>query len=155
MPARGESRHKSSKGSRHDVLQAQGARRTSRFGAGNADGRLQLRRNRASAAGGTRGERIAHRPGGLTEIPQRGNRSPPAKVADIEPVEPLFQAAYLGLIRNDIVYVWGASIDPAAGDKVLAYEKGVESSSGWVLMQDGSVETMQASAFQAAPKATK
>jgi hypothetical protein len=92
---------------------------------------------------------------GLLKYLKEENRSPPAKVADIEPVEPLFQAAYLGLIRNDIVYVWGASIDPAAGDKVLAYEKGVESSSGWVLMQDGSVETMQASAFQAAPKATK
>lgn len=76
-------------------------------------------------------------------------------MADIQPVEPLFQGAYLGLVRDEIVYVWGAQINPSATDKVLAYEKAVEAGSGWVLMQDGSLKTMQASEFQTAPKATK
>ncbi|MCI0358031.1 MAG: hypothetical protein L0211_06085 [Planctomycetaceae bacterium] len=83
------------------------------------------------------------------------NKPPPAKVADIEPIEPLFQGAYLGLVRGEIDYVWGTTIDPAGADKVLAYEKAVESSSGWVLMQDASLKTMEASQFQAAPKAAK
>ena len=83
------------------------------------------------------------------------NKKPPARVEDIEPIEPLFQGAYLGLVRGDIVYVWETAIDPAGADKVLAYEKAVESGSGWVLMQDGSLKTMESSQFQAAPKATK
>ena len=83
------------------------------------------------------------------------NKPAPAKIEDIQPIEPLFQGAYLALTREEIVYNWGATIDPAGTDKVLAYEKAVESTSGWVLMQDGSLKTMQASEFQAAPKASK
>ena len=83
------------------------------------------------------------------------NKKLPARVADIEPIEPLFQGAYLGLVRGEIVYLWESPIDPAGADKVLAYEKAVESGSGWVLMQDGSLKTMDASQFQAAPKAAK
>src|SRR5262245_25160606 len=49
------------------------------------------------------------------------NKPLPAKLADIEPIEPLFQGAYLGLVREEIVYVWGNTINPAAADKVLAY----------------------------------
>jgi hypothetical protein len=83
------------------------------------------------------------------------NKPPPAKLADIEPIEPVFPGAYLGLVREEIVYVWGMPIDAAGKDKVLAYEKAVESTSGWVLMQDGSLKTMEASQFKVAPKATK
>ncbi len=83
------------------------------------------------------------------------NKKPPASLQDIEPIEPLFQASYVGLVRGDIVYLWETPIDPAGADKVLAYEKAVESGSGWVLMQDGSLKTMDAAAFQAAPKAAK
>jgi hypothetical protein len=82
-------------------------------------------------------------------------KPPPAKIADVIPIEPLFQGAYLGLVRDEIVYVWGAPIDLAGAGKVLAYEKAVETGSGYVLMQDGTLKTMQSSEFQAAPKATK
>ena len=82
-------------------------------------------------------------------------RALPRAVADIEPIEPLFQAAYLGLARNDIVYVWGANLNPAASDKVLAYEKAVESSTGWVLLQDGTLKSMPAAEFTALTKATQ
>lgn len=81
------------------------------------------------------------------------NKKPPARLADIQPIEPLFQGAYLGLARDEIVYVWGAPIDPAGSNKVLAYEKAAESTSGWVLMQDGSITAMEAADFKAAPKA--
>jgi len=83
------------------------------------------------------------------------NKPPPATIKDIEPIEPVFPGAYLGLVREEIVYVWGTTIDPAGADKVLAYEKAAEATSGWVLMQDGSLKTMESAAFQAAPKAAK
>jgi hypothetical protein len=83
------------------------------------------------------------------------NKPPPATIKDIEPIEPVFPGAYLGLVREEIVYVWGTTIDPAGADKVLAYEKAAEATSGWVLMQDGSLKTMDAAQFQAAPKAAK
>lgn len=83
------------------------------------------------------------------------NKPPPARMADIQPVEPLFQGAYLGLVRDEIVYIWGTQINPSASDKVLAYEKAVETGSGWVLMQDGSLKTMESGEFKAAPKAAK
>ena len=84
---------------------------------------------------------------------QNEGKPPPATIAHIAPIEPLFQGAYLGLVRNEIVYVWGARIDSAGAEKVLAYEKAVETGSGHVLMQDGSIKTMSSSEFQAAPKA--
>jgi hypothetical protein len=82
-------------------------------------------------------------------------KKPPANMAELQPLEPLFQGACLGIIRGEVVYLWGATIDPAGAGKVLAYEKAVETGSGYVLMQDGTLKTMQSSEFQAAPKATK
>jgi hypothetical protein len=82
-------------------------------------------------------------------------KPPPFNMAALQPVEPIFQGACLGIIRGEVVYVWGATIDPAGAGKVLAYEKAVETSSGYVLMQDGTVKTMQSAEFTALPKATK
>jgi hypothetical protein len=82
-------------------------------------------------------------------------KPPPAAIAQIVPIEPLFPSAYLGLVRNETDYVWGQTIDPAGAGKVLAYEKAVETGSGYVLMQDGTIKTMQSAEFQALPKAGK
>ncbi len=82
-------------------------------------------------------------------------KQPPAHMGDLQPLEPIFQSACLGIIRGEVVYLWGTTINPAGAGKVLAYEKAVETGSGYVLMQDGTVKTMQSSEFQAAPKATK
>jgi len=82
-------------------------------------------------------------------------KAPPATIADVVPIEPLFPAAYLGLVRDEIVYVWGSPIDPAGSGKVLAYEKAAETGSGYILMQDGTVKTMESSELKAAPRATK
>jgi hypothetical protein len=82
-------------------------------------------------------------------------KPPPATIAQIMPIEPGFPNAYLGLVRKEIDYVWGQSIDPAGAGKVLAYEKAVETGSGYVLMQDGTIKTMQSAEFQALPKAGK
>ena len=80
-------------------------------------------------------------------------KRPPAKAADIEPVEPLHQAAYVGLVRGDIVYVWGAPL--SGGADVIAYEKQAETAGGWVLLQDGTVKELTADQFRAAPRAKK
>lgn len=88
----------------------------------------------------------------LKEFGEQKKR-PPAKTADIEPVEPLHQAAYVGLVRGDIVYVWGAPL--SGGSDVIAYEKQAESAGGWVLLQDGTVKEMTADEFRAAPRAKK
>jgi hypothetical protein len=56
-------------------------------------------------------------------------------------------------VNNEIVYQWGARIDPAGGETVLAYEKKAPSEGGWVLMQDGTVKQITADEFKAAPKA--
>ena len=83
------------------------------------------------------------------------NKPPPAKLEDLQPLEPVFLGACLGLSREEIVYEWGTTINPAGSDKVLAYEKAPESGTGWVLMQDGTIKTMDSGALKAAPKAAK
>lgn len=90
----------------------------------------------------------------LNDLKAQG-KQPPANVAALKAIEPLYQGASLGVARGEIVYIWGQSIDPAGSGKVLAYEKAVETGSGYVLMQDGTIKTMQSAEFQAAPKAGK
>ena len=81
-------------------------------------------------------------------------QKPPASLAAIAPVEPVYTAAHLGLVRGDIVYVWGAGL-AAGSDKVVANEKKAGTEGGWVLLQNGSVKQMTAEEFKAAPKAGK
>lgn len=82
-------------------------------------------------------------------------KKPPAAVAAVAPVEPLYQAAYLGVVRGDIVYTWGAPIDTKVTTTVIAYEKQTPAEGGYVLLQDGTVKQMTADEFKAAPKAGK
>jgi hypothetical protein len=82
------------------------------------------------------------------------NKKPiPTKLAEMEPYEPLRPTVYVGLLRDDIVYQWGAGINSAGAGAVLAYEKKASTEGGWVLMQDGSLKEMTAAEFNAAPKA--
>ena len=80
-------------------------------------------------------------------------KSPPAKIADVEKVEPLFPGAYIALVQGNIVYTWGKSLSASGADVVLAHEKKVPESGGYVLMQDGTVKEMSASEFGSAKKA--
>lgn len=90
----------------------------------------------------------------LKDFEQKGQK-PPARIAAVQPIEPVFPAAYLGLVRGEIEYAWGMPLNPAEGGQVIAYEKQAESAGGWVLLQDGSVKQMTADEFKAAPKAGK
>lgn len=77
----------------------------------------------------------------------------PARAADVEPVEPLHQAAYVGLVRGEVIYAWGVGL--TGGGAVVAHEKQAETAGGWVLLQDGTVKEMTADEFKAAPRAKK
>lgn len=76
----------------------------------------------------------------------------PMRLQEMEPVEPLFPGAYVGLTNGSIVYVWGAKIDPAQPGNVIAYEKAGLTDGGWVLMQDGNVKQLKADELSSAPK---
>ena len=52
----------------------------------------------------------------------------------------------------NFVIVYGT---PVGGSSVLAYHKDVPAQGGLVLLSDGSIKTLSASEFQAAPKAGK
>ena len=77
---------------------------------------------------------------------------PPAKLAELEPVEPRIPVAGPAIRNGNIVYIWGAAY-VAGGTQVVAYEKQAPEAGGYVLYQDGTVKKLSASEFQSAPKA--
>lgn len=83
------------------------------------------------------------------------NSKPPARLAELERVEPLLPLAASALRNGDIVYIWGAGLSKhaTASSTVIAYEKIVPGEGGWVLMADGQVKNISATEFAAAPKA--
>lgn len=80
---------------------------------------------------------------------------PPARMADVEAVEPVFPGAFIGLSRQDIVYAWGSGLNAGSAGTVIAHEKTADSAGGWVLLQNGDVKQMTADEFKSAPKAAK
>jgi hypothetical protein len=85
----------------------------------------------------------------LKEVAEQKKR-PPARQADLQQYEAVYLGATLGITRQDIVYVWGSGL--TGGQAVIAYEKDAPTAGGYVLLQDGTVKTMTADEFKAAPK---
>jgi len=82
------------------------------------------------------------------------NKRPARNVADLGSVVPELPPAARAVDEGRIVVLWGGGYAPGArGSAVLAYEKDVSTTGGWVLLQDGSVKQMTAAEFQSAPKA--
>lgn len=81
-------------------------------------------------------------------------KAPPAKAADLDAVEPRMPEAYTAVKTGIVVYVWGVPYQ-SGSSAVLAYEKDVETTGGWVLLQDGTLREMSAADFKAATKAKK
>ena len=81
-------------------------------------------------------------------------RKPPAKAADLQPLDPLIPVGGPALRSGDVVYQWGAGYAAGRQD-VAAYEKNVPAEGGYVLLTDGTVKKMSASEFTSAPKAGK
>jgi hypothetical protein len=77
---------------------------------------------------------------------------PPAKLAELEPLEPRLPVAGPAIRNGTIVYQWGAGY-AAGGTQVVAYEKAAADAGGYVLLQDGTVKKLSAAEFQSAPKA--
>jgi hypothetical protein len=92
--------------------------------------------------------------GEMLTLHKASKGKPPAKVADLAVYEVGFQVGYLRTKEGEVVIAWGAPIQEGASDTVLAYEKQVPASGGYVLMQDGqTVQKMTAEEFKSAKKA--
>jgi hypothetical protein len=89
----------------------------------------------------------------LEALPSDGVK-PPKKMAEFLPREPMAPIAAEYLQNGKLVYFWGAGLSPD-GQKIIAYEKAAETSGGWVLLENGTVQQMTSEAFSAAPKASK
>lgn len=79
-------------------------------------------------------------------------RQPPAKLADLESVEPMIPLAGPLIRSGELIYLWGAGYSPDS-KKVVAYERKATTEGGWVLLQDGTVQEMSASELASATKA--
>jgi hypothetical protein len=87
------------------------------------------------------------------------SRRPPARLADLDGYKSMFPRAYAAVKSGDVVVLWGAAQkgegEAGKDEAVVAYEKAVPSSSGYVLLSAGTVKKMSAAEFSAAPKAGK
>ena len=76
----------------------------------------------------------------------------PADLTDAPASHPVGHAA---VSAQEYVVFWKVPISPTGSGTVLAYHKDTPRAGGSVIMQDGSVKTMSAEEFAAAPKAKK
>lgn len=90
----------------------------------------------------------------MVEHYQKQKKHPPAKAADLSPMEPAFPDAVRLLASGECAYAWGAGLEPGK-QAVLAYPKNAVDSGGPVLLQDGTIREMTAAEFASAPKAGK
>ena len=81
-------------------------------------------------------------------------RKVPGKMSELDSIEPLIPSAGVAIRNGLIIYVWGASYQ-ASSTSIIAYEKSVPESGGFVLLQDGTVKKLTAEEFKAAPKVKK
>jgi hypothetical protein len=89
----------------------------------------------------------------LSNLPDLG-KEPPGSLNAFNPLEPMAPVAGQYLQSGELVYLWGNGLVDG-GERVVAYEKEVEASGGWVLLENGEVVQMSADDFKAAPKASE
>jgi hypothetical protein len=87
------------------------------------------------------------------------NRRPPAGLADLDRYRSLYPRGYAAIQSGEVVVLWGATLkgegEAGRDEAVVAYEKGVPTEGGYVLLSAGTVKKMTAAEFNAAPKAAK
>jgi hypothetical protein len=86
------------------------------------------------------------------------NRKPPSKIEDLAPFYENDAAITASVKDGSFVVYWNAEfrkMTQGTSNTILAYEKDAKDKGGLVLMADGSVKTMSAKDFGAAPKAGK
>ncbi|MFO0848641.1 MAG: hypothetical protein U0871_08815 [Gemmataceae bacterium] len=81
-------------------------------------------------------------------------KKPPAKLAELDQIEPMIPLAGPAIRSGAVVYLWGGAYNQS-GTKVVAYEKKAETEGGLVLLQNGTVKPMTADELKGAEKAGK
>jgi hypothetical protein len=118
-----------------------------------------------SGPGGGTGEQVPQE-GILQEVADllRSGTQPngrgPAKLADLDRLQSMYSRGHHAIKSGAVVVLWGSGVQgegeaAAGGGEVVAYEKDVPASGGYVLLTSGQVKKMTADEFQAAPKAGK
>jgi len=83
----------------------------------------------------------------------------PANLAGLNRFQSMFPRGYAAVKSGDVVVLWGSPLkgegEAGKDETVVAYEKGVPSEGGYVLLSAGTVKKMSAAEFNAAPKAGK
>lgn len=80
----------------------------------------------------------------------------PTAPQDLINVDPTAAPAIALLQNGEVVFIWGVKIQDmkqGTANTILAYEAGVPTNGGIVLMADGSVRQVTAAEFQQTPKA--
>ena len=84
---------------------------------------------------------------------------PPARLADVGRYQAMYQRGYDAVKSGEVVVLWGTPLkgegEAGKDEVVLAYEKGVPTDGGYVLLSAGTVKKMTAAEFNAAPKGGK
>ncbi len=84
---------------------------------------------------------------------------PAAKLADLDRYQSMYPRGYEAVKSGNVVVLWGAALkgegQASRDDPVVAYEKGVPTDGGYVLLSAGTVKKMTPAEFNAAPKAGK
>jgi hypothetical protein len=83
-----------------------------------------------------------------------GAGRPPANLADLARYESMYPQAYAKVKSGDVVVLWRTPLqgegESGKGEVVVAYEKGVPTDGGYVLLSAGTVKKMSASEFASA-----
>jgi hypothetical protein len=83
----------------------------------------------------------------------------PSKLSDLDRVQSIYSRSYQAIKSGSVVVLWGSGVkgegEGATGGEVVAYEKDVPTSGGFVLLSSGHVKQMTAAEFESAPKAAK
>ena len=85
---------------------------------------------------------------------------PPAKPADLAKAGEFYNRGYAAVKSGDVVVLWGSRM-PGEGEVaeglapkiIVAYEKQTPAEGGHALFLDGTIESLTADEFKAAPKA--
>jgi hypothetical protein len=86
-------------------------------------------------------------------------RRPPAKLADLDRFQSTYPVGYDAVKSGAVVVLWGAALqgegEVGKNETVVAYEKDVPTTGGYVLLSAGTVKKMTVAEFEAAPKRGK
>ncbi len=80
------------------------------------------------------------------------NHHAPARIEDLTDAAGSHPVGHAAVASREYIVLWRTSKSAAGSGSVLAYQKDVPASGGFVLLQDGTVKKMTAEEFKAASK---